>query len=601
MLRALLSNPRADIQRLARLATQFLRDSRKSPHFLEHRRDLAEALYQVARRALEEAKANLDRLLLEQVQEIYAALQEIGFGLGDPAVRSNELAQGIQQADYALRLAEARNRVQLAMQAAFHLQRPTLVAQAQELFARLSREFPELAKEQPIFKPLAQLGELESSWLGCHSWLQWQVALAWATASHGTPAFPLPGILESVAPWVPEAVWQLETAMAGSTSATTPTSNATPHAMPVVLSEGGRLLALDGASGRTLWTASLTGEKTLRVVYRHTTEPRLYVWASERRLLAAIDTANARLLWTRRMPGYAPFVPSVCPPDWWLVEPTGWVWHGETETGRIVGAFWLDYPLTAGIGVNPVNRCACVATAQNRSFLLDPRNRRASVMLSGHEAGSLAGEPLVFPAGVVLILRKGEQMQLLGVRFADKASPGGLAPSAPSAAAPSSSLLRWPGRQLLATFATGEAAVLVTDRSEAILLQAASQHPARVLGGSKWTFTLPALGGSTHAPAIRILGERLGDWWLVTSGAVLRLHWDDYREQLRQESYPLPAGQILDASWDPQQPGRFVLLLREPGGQLRAVAWDLRQTNVVWNRAMSSSKPSVAKPAANAP
>jgi hypothetical protein len=220
-----------------------------------------------------------------------------------------------------------------------------------------------------------------------------------------------------------------------------------------------------------------------------------------------------------------------------------------------------------------------VATLQKRAFLLDLAHRQARVLISGHESGTLAGEPLVLTSGVLLPLTQGEQMQLVGVRWTPSASPP-----------PAAALLRWPGRQLLQIVSDGESALLLTDRREVILVQAAAEGPlsARILGGSKWTLRLPTLAAQNRLPRVHILGERLGDWWLATDGAVLRLHWDDYRAQLHQESYPLPNGEVVDFSWDNQHPGRVVLLVREPAGSLLALAWDLTQAQVVWNRPVAT-------------
>jgi hypothetical protein len=44
----------------------------------------------------------------------------------------------------------------------------------------------------------------------------------------------------------------------------------------------------------------------------------------------------------------------------------------------------------------------------------------------------------------------------------------------------------------------------------------------------------------------------------------------------------------VDFSWDNQHPGRVVLLVREPAGSLLALAWDLTQAQVVWNRPVAT-------------
>ncbi|MCS7014862.1 MAG: hypothetical protein NZM42_01930 [Gemmatales bacterium] len=587
LLRALLSNPRVDIHRLAQTATQFLRDYERSPQFAEHRRDLAEALYQVARRTLEEARVSLDRLLLDQVQEIYTALKEkVGFGLGDAGVRSNELAQGIQQTDYAIRLAEARNRLQLAIQAAFHLQRPTFVAQAQELFHQLRRDFPELGKDEALLKPLAQLAELESTWLAHVAWGQWQAALNYVMGSEGLPCLPVGELCHL---WFPiaDSVWQVQasSSLSGSTSAGA--SSPTPAgAQPpvVVLSEGHRLLAVHTGQGRELWTATIAGEKNLRVVYRDVETPRVYAWAPERRVLAALDSSSGRVLWARKLPGYAPFAPSVSPPWWWLAEPSGWVWYGETESGEVQGAFGLDYPLTASLGVNSLTSQAGLATHQKRVFVLDPRSRQARVAMTDHQTGSLAGHVVVLPSGLLLPVAQGEQIQLVGVALASPNTP---------ATASATSLLRWPGRQIVQVASNGETAVMLTDRREVVLAQTASPPGSRlrILGGGKWTLNLPVAPGKADHLAVQLLGERLGAWWLVSSnGQMLRLFWDDYREQLVQESYSLPAGELLDFAWDRSQPGRLILLLRSTGEGRRVLAWDIAQASVVWNRALPPTR-----------
>lgn len=588
LLRALLNNPRADIHRLTQLATQFLRDFRRTAHFAQHRRDLAEALYQVSRRAIEEAKASLDRLLLEQVQEIYTALQDIGFGLGDPVVRNNELSQGIQQTDYAIRLAEARNRLQLALQAAFHLNQPTLVAQAEELFAQLRRDFPELAKEERIVKPLAQLAELESTWLIHVSWVQWQAALNWSWSLTSVPSLPVLAIMQKQFPTVLNP-WQVKASLAQVTAPKEPPAKVPLAPVPVVVTEGAHLFALHGRSGRPLWTAHLPNENHLRVVRRESGRPRIYVWAQERRLLSAFELAHGRVLWTIHLPGQAPFTPVVEPPYWWLVEPNGWVWYGEVETGEALGGFWLDYPLVPTLGANPLNGLACVATHRQRIFLLDPNRQRASVLLSGHEEKSLAGPPIPLLSGICLPVARGDQMQLLGLHLPSAGSP----PTTPSVP-----LLNWPGRRLRHTASHGESAVLITDRREIIFLQSApnSPVPARVVGGSKWTL---ALANNVKSPGEQVyfVGQRLGDGWVISNGSLLRIYWDEYREQLRQETFNIPVGEVVDFAWDSQHANLLVLLLREPGGSLRVIGWDILTTSVLWNRLLSESKSAAASPA----
>ncbi|MCS7167721.1 MAG: PQQ-binding-like beta-propeller repeat protein [Gemmatales bacterium] len=573
LLRALLSNPRVDILRLAQTATQFLRDYRRTPHFEEHRRDLAEVLYQVAHRSIAEAKTNLDPLLLEQVREIYDALQNIGFGLGDPTARSNELAQAIKQTDYAIRLAEARNRVQLAIQAALRLQRPSLVAQTQELFARLANEFPELGQDEALRKPLGQLAELESSWLVHISPWSWQAALDWIVSSEGVPSLPWIALFDC---WFPHADAALQVQLTPVSKGQKSLISPSP---PVALSRGDTLVALHGDQGRVVWTATMPGEPTLQIIYRETTAPVVYLWAAERRVLAALEAQQGRVLWSLKMPRHSPFQPHVCPPYWWLPEPRGWVWYGDTQTGQVLGVFGLDYPLTTSFGTDALTQKLAIATRQKRVFLLDPQGRRAQVFMMGHEDGSLAGQMVVLPSALLLPVAQGEQMQLVGL----------ITSTMPAAAPSAQPLLRWPGRRITHLLSNGEAAALITDRREIIWVQGAS-HPGawpQILGRSKWTLNLPAVAAKTEAPPVYLLGERLGAWWLASPGVILRVHWDDYREQLRQESYPLPAGDFLDLAWDTGQPGRFLLLIREPGGSPRALAFDIAKGSVVWNRVLA--------------
>jgi len=596
LLRALLSNPRADVHRLSGLATQFLRNYRHSPQFAQYRRELAEALYQVARRAGEEARRNLDRLLLEQVQEIYAALQEIGFGLGEMSVRSNELSQAIQQADYAIRLAEARNRLQLAIQAAMELRRPTLVEQAQRLFDQLRREFAELGSDAEIAKQLAHLLHEESAWLGHLGWPACQAALDWSLSAEGMPGWPILAVVHSLFVELP-AVWNITVPTpAGSNThggRTTPAPDALRSGdWPVVLADGFRLLALQTSSGRVAWTASLPGEKKLRVLYRESAPPRFYVWAEERRLLSLLDPTAPQVLWTIRVPGYAPFAPTVAPPYWWLADPRGWVWYGETKTGQVLGAFWLDYPLLPTVSVHPLTGIACVGTYKKRTFLLDAHEHRAVVLRDEHEEGSLAGPALPLLSGLLLPATQKEQLQLLGLRWrlanlaAEHASPPWFRSGQTTAAGEltqATVLLQWPGRRLLDAVSTGELAVLVSDRYDLVLAQTVrdSPVPAQVLGKSKWSLAIPVALRNTGARIV-ILGERLGDWWLAGPGVLLRLHWDDYREQLRQETFTIPPGTIRDFAWDDRFPNRLILLLSESDGVWRALAWDIATATLVW-------------------
>jgi hypothetical protein len=586
LLRALLNNPRVDVHRLAGVATQFLKQYRQTPLFAYYRRDLAEALYQVARRAAEESRQQLDRLLLEQVQEIYAALQEIGFGHGDPGVRNAELSQAIQQASYAIRLAEARHRLQLAIQAAFQLQRPTLVEQTQQLFEQLRQEFAELANDGEITKQLTRLLNDESGWLAHLSWPTYQAGLDWAQLSEGLPALPVWALAQGLFPqgnveWKTEAATASGNPPALEKSPNKSRSPGSAFSPPVVLADGSRLLAFHPNNGRLVWTAHLAGEKALRIIQRDALGGRIYVWAGEGRLLSAIETHHPRVVWTMRVPGYAPFVPAVAESGWYLVDPRGWVWYGDTVSGQLRGVFCTDYPLLPHLGLDPITGLVCVATQQKRTFALDPIRGRARVLRDGHGEGTLTGPPLPLLSGLLLPLAQKDQLQLLGAAWRFDPAAGSVPASSPSASV--TTLLQWPGQRLLDTLSTGEFALLVSDRYELVLVQTVrgSGEPGRVLGKSKWTLTVPA-AIRTNAARLAILGERLGDWWLAGPGLLLRVHWDDYREQLRQETFTIPPGDIRDFTWDTRFPNRLVLLLRENETSWRAVAWDITTATPLW-------------------
>ena len=586
LMRALLNNPRVDVHRLAGVATQFLKQYRQTPQFAYYRRDLAEALYQVARRAAEEARQRLDRLLLEQVQEIYAALQEIGFGHGDAGVRSAELSQAIQQASYAIRLAEARHRLQLAMQAAFQLQRPTLVEQTQQLFEQLRREFAELASDAEITKQLTRLLHDESGWLVHLSWPTCQAVLDWAQLSEGLPALPVWALAQSLFPQG-NVEWKIEAATASNNPpalAKDPIKGGSPGSAlspPIVLADGSRLLAFHPNNGRLVWTAHLPGEKALRIIHRDARGERIYVWAGENRLLSAFELHTPRVLWTVRVPGYSPFVPAVAESGWCLVDPRGWVWYGDTASGQLRGVFWTEYPLLPHLGVDPITGLIGVATQQKRTFALDPIRGRAWVLRDGHGDGTLTGPPLPLLSGLLLPLAQKDQLQLLGVAWRFDPAAGSVSANPPPASA--TTLLQWPGQRLLDTLSTGEFALLVSDRYELVLVQTtrASGEPGRVLGRSKWTLAVPAAIRNSAARMV-ILGERLGDWWLAGPGLLLRVHWDDYREQLRQETFTIPPGDIRDFTWDTRFPNRLVLLLRENETSWRTVTWDIATATPVW-------------------